>query len=98
MEKKRRSRIKDFDEIQFHVWKNKMQMIFKDKDLWGVATGDEVEPVEEPTETRRRKFQRRVRKALVTICFSQEDEQLESIRSAKIAKPMRWTLIVLETL
>ena len=49
------SRIEKFNGENFHLWKFKMQMVLEDKDLWGIVSGDEVEPVEEgTTETQRR--------------------------------------------
>lgn len=81
------SRIEKFNGKNFHLWKFKMQMVLEDKDLWGIVAGDEVEPVEEgTTDTQRRQFQRRARKALATICLSLGDEQLALVRSATTAK------------
>ena len=81
------SRIEKFNGENFHLWKFKMQMVLEDKDLWGIVSGDEVEPVEEgTTETQRRQFQRRARKALATICLYLGDEQLSFVQSAETAK------------
>ena len=80
-------RIEKFKGENFHLWKFKMQMVLEEKDLWNICTGDEVEPTAEgTTETQRRQFQRRERKALATICLSLGDEQLSLVRAAKTAK------------
>ena len=80
-------RIEKFNGENFHLWKFKLQMILEDKDLWDIVKGVEVEPsVEDSTETQRKQFQRRERKALATICLSLKDEQLSIVRSAKTAK------------
>jgi hypothetical protein len=64
-----------------------MQMVLEDKNLWGIVKGDEVEPTAEgTTETQRRKFQRRERKAFATICLSLGDKQLSLVRSATTAR------------
>ena len=64
-----------------------MQMVLEEKDLWNICTGGEVEPTAEgTTETQRRQFQRRERKALASICLSLGDEQLSLVRAAKTAK------------
>ena len=61
--------------------------VLEEKDLWNVVKGDEVEPTEEgTTETQRRQFQKRERKALATICLSLGDEQLSLVRTATTAK------------
>ncbi|CAB3993668.1 gag-pol poly [Paramuricea clavata] len=80
-------RIEKFSGENFHLWKFKMQMVLEDKDLWGIVKGIEVEPTDEgTTETQRRQFQRRERKAFATICLSLGDEQLSLVRSATTAK------------
>ena len=79
-------RIRKFDGENFHLWKFKMQMVLEEKDLSGIVTGDEVEPVGEgTTEEDRRRFQRQERKALATICLSLGDRQLSLVRSAVTA-------------
>ncbi len=80
-------RIEKFKGENFHLWKFKMQMVLEEKDLWNIVKGDEVEPAEEgTTETQRRQFQKRERKALATICLSLGDEQLSLVRTATTAK------------
>ena len=80
-------RIEKFKGEYFHLWKSKMQMVLEEKDLWNIVKGDEVEPAEEgTTETQRRQFQKRQRKALATICLSLGDEQLSLVRTATTAK------------
>ena len=32
-----------------NLWKFKMQMVLEDKDLWGIVSGEEVEPAGEGT-------------------------------------------------
>jgi hypothetical protein len=50
-------RIEKFSGEKFHLWKFKMQMVLEDKDLWGIANGNEVEPTAEATtETQRGNF------------------------------------------
>ena len=80
-------RIEKFKGENFHLWKFKMQMVLEEKDLWNIVKGDEVEPTDEgTTETQRRQFQKRERKALATICLSLGDEQLSLVRTATTAK------------
>ena len=38
-------RIDKFNGENFHLWKFKMQMVLEEKDLWGIVSGDEKEPV-----------------------------------------------------
>ena len=65
----------------------KCKLVLEDKDLCGIVKGDEVEPTDEgTTETQRRQFQRRERKAFATICLSLGDKQLSLVRSATTAK------------
>ena len=80
-------RIEKFKGENFHLWKFKMQMVLEEKDLWNIVKGDEVEPTDEgTTETQRRQFQKRERKALATVCLSLGDEQLSLVRTATTAK------------
>ena len=80
-------RIEKFKGENFHLWKFKMQMVLEEKDLWNIVKGDEVEPTDEgTTETQRRQFQKRERKALATICLSLGDEQMSLVRTATTAK------------
>ena len=75
-------RIEKFSVENFHLWKFKMQLVLEDKDIWGIVKGDEVEPTAEgTTETQRRQFQRREKKAFATTCLSLGDEQLSSFSS-----------------
>eukprot|EP00112_Aurelia_sp_Birch-Aquarium-sp1_P016297 Seg3683.4 transcript_id=Seg3683.4/GoldUCD/mRNA.D3Y31 product="Copia protein" protein_id=Seg3683.4/GoldUCD/D3Y31 len=79
--------IDKFDGTNFHLWKFKMQMVLEDKDLWGIVSGDEVEPVGEgTTNTSVQKFRKRARKAMATICLSLSDNQLSLVRSAETAR------------
>ena len=81
------TRIEKFNGQNFHLWKFKIQMILEEKDLWKIVIGDEVEPNGEgTTDTQRRQYQRRERKAFATICLSLGDEQLSLVRSARTAK------------
>eukprot|EP00795_Rhopilema_esculentum_P008820 gene8820-biopygen1729 len=60
--------------------------LVKDKDLWGIVSGEEVEPAGEgTTEASVQKFRKRARKALATICLSISDSQLSLVRSANTA-------------
>ena len=78
--------IDKFDGTNFHLWKFKMQMVLEDKDLWGIVSGEEVEPTGEgATEASAQKFRKRARKALATICLSISDSQLSLVRSANTA-------------
>ena len=78
--------IDKFDGTNFHLWKFKMQMVLEDKDLWGIVSGEEVEPAGEgTTEASVQKFRKRARKALATICLSISDSQLSLVRSANTA-------------
>ena len=80
-------RIEKFKGENSHLWKFKMQMVLEEKDLWDIVKGDEVEPTDEgTTETQRRQFKKRERKALATICLSLGDEQLSLVRTATTAK------------
>ena len=78
--------IDKFDGTNFYLWKFKMQMVLEDKDLWGIVSGEEVEPAGEgTTEASVQKFRKRARKALATICLSISDSQLSLVRSANTA-------------
>eukprot|EP00794_Sanderia_malayensis_P009441 gene9441-10427_t len=80
-------RIEKFRGENFHLWKFKMQMVLEDKDLWGIVSGEELEPDNQGvTETQLQRFRKRGRKALATICLSLGDEQLSLVRTAQSAK------------
>ena len=82
--------IDKFDGTNFHLWKFKMQMVLEDKDIWGIVSGEEVEPAGEgTTEASVQKFRKRARKALATICLSISDSQLSLVRSANTAGEAR---------
>ena len=73
-------RIEKFNGENFYIQKFELQMILEDKDLWDIVNGFEVKPcVEDSTESQRKQFQRRERKALSTICLSLKDEQLSIV-------------------
>ena len=80
-------RIDKFMGENFHLWKFKMQMVLEERDLWGIVSGDEVEPAGDgTTQATIQKFRKRARKAFATVCLSLGDEQLSLVRSAKTAK------------
>ena len=81
------SRIEKFDGLNLHLLKFKMQMVLEDKDLWGIVSGEEVEPSGRgATDAVGEKFHERTRKAMATICLSLSDRQLLLVRSAKTAR------------
>ena len=80
-------RIDKFMGENFHLWKFKMQMVLEERDLWGIVSGEEVEPTGDgTTQATVQKFRKRARKAFATICLSLGDEQLSLVRSSKTAK------------
>ena len=73
-------RIDKFNGENFHLWKFKMQMVLEEKDLWGIVSGDEREPVgTSVTEAQKERYKKRVRKALAIICLSLGDNQLQLV-------------------
>eukprot|EP00794_Sanderia_malayensis_P005061 gene5061-5721_t len=38
-------KIDKFGGKNFHLWKFKMQMVLEEPDLWGIVSGEEIEPV-----------------------------------------------------
>ena len=80
-------RIDKFNGENFHLWKFKKQMVLEEKDLWGIVSGDEREPVGTAiTEAQKELYKKRARQALATICLSLGDNQLSLIRSSQNAQ------------
>eukprot|EP00112_Aurelia_sp_Birch-Aquarium-sp1_P025965 Seg893.2 transcript_id=Seg893.2/GoldUCD/mRNA.D3Y31 product="Retrovirus-related Pol polyprotein from transposon TNT 1-94" pseudo=true protein_id=Seg893.2/GoldUCD/D3Y31 len=74
-----------------------MQMVLEDKDLWGIVSGEEVEPEGEgATDASVQKFRKRARKAMATICLSLSDNQLSLVRSAETGREA-WLKLKLES-
>ncbi len=66
----------------FHLWKFKMEMIFKNKDAWGIVTGTEKMPPDTaPAE--RADYCRREQKAQSALCLSIDDALLHLVRTEK---------------
>ena len=71
----------------FHLWKCKMQMVLEERDLWGIVSGEEVEPAGDgTTQATSQKCHKHARKAFATVCLSLGDDQLLLVCSAKTAK------------
>ena len=62
-------RIDKFMGENFHLWKFKMQM--EERDLWGIVSGEEVEPTGDgTTQATVQKFRKRAKRAFATLCLS----------------------------
>ena len=62
-------------------------MVSEEKDLWGIVSRDEREPVgTSSTEAQKERYTKRARKALATICLSLGDNQLSLVRSSQNAQ------------
>ena len=80
-------RIDKFNGENCQLWKFKMQMVLEEKDLWGIVSGDEREPVGTAvTKAQKERYKKRARKALATICLSLRDNQLSLVRLSQNAQ------------
>ena len=61
-------------------------MVLEEKDLWGIVSGDEREPVGTSITKPQEEWYKKRRRALATICLSLVDNQLSLVRSSQNAQ------------
>ena len=88
--------INKFDGDNFNLWKFRMKMILEEKDLWQY-----VEEKKKPSNTEIgyeiliQEWDRKSRRAMITICLNLTDAQLVNVQSASSAKEAWDTLVQL---
>ena len=59
--------------VYYSVWSKKMQLLLRGKGLWGIVSGDELEPSADTQKEEQKKFSHRRDVALTDILLSVED-------------------------
>jgi hypothetical protein len=69
----------------FQNWKFKIQMILEEQELWNIVCGKEV-LAQGAGDDDKAKFDKKDRKAMITICLSIDDKHIPIVRDSKTAK------------
>lgn len=81
--------INQFDGMNFHTWKIRMEMVLLDKDLFGHVNGSEERPT---SPTNHLAWDKRDSKARANILLGLKDARLSHVNKCKTAKEVWDTL------